>query len=537
MILLTVVVADKDRIGPHGCLNKSELLRGLAVEKVTLFDSPRFASRKCGHEWSTFGTCCEERSLERYVKKDAQKLDQFQQMMGQEAVHARNSIIDLRVSISRLARKRLLSILASLYTNACEKSETPLAVCDPQKTKEPYQSATLKKKFSVSGRSINPVSNNKLDKSNSHECGLEGESQTCSSTCEMDCNQECEAKTDAKKETTAPQTDKQKPVTKDDLKQQLSSFIDELTEISITFSKAAADIPVVFKSCTAKNQELRNSAVCSICSGRNHLFLKNEKILVSMDTCEAFVDSCFDAWTMLIQIMNGMKKADAIAEKVRQVHPSITFGFKKELIGSIDRFLNITSLNDFMEECRGDRSKCSARGKEAVCDSLLNIEQSTLLEQSLSLFLKGRMNTTKRERERFEELKINFKLKSNAKLISDIFESPFLDEALKQSEKFKTNFDKNIQEGSKIASGLIAPSTAGVLAKIRRKKSLTIQLPPILIRPGLAQLKLPPKIIPKRVKRIVVKKRIVKVIKKKVVKKIVKKFRFPRLLRRLRCRE
>ena len=196
------------------------------------------------------------------------------------------------------------------------------------------------------------------------------------------------------KKLTATEESKQEPFTAADLKRELPNFIKDLRQISIALSKAAAGLPCAFKRCTEKNLALRNSAVCSICSGRNHMFLKAQKLLVSIETCGDFVNTCFDAWTMLIQIMNGMKKARAIAEKIRQVKTDFSFPYKGEFISAINIWLKVTRLESFIKECKGAPANCSAQGKVVVCDSILNVKQPTFVEKNVAIFLKGRENVT-----------------------------------------------------------------------------------------------------------------------------------------------
>ena len=397
---MVAVVAAQQHNGSEACTNRSELLEGLRSEDVTVFETPSFTSNKCGGEWSQFGTCCEEKSLESYVKRDAAKLTTFHDMMVKELLYAKNIVADLKSSLERLAREH---VLCKVESNNCKKplscNTSHVTVKEVKIDECPSESISKSSAFTVSGRSSNPDSNKSAPNSEAPECGTGICSQI--ETSQENCGQVCDS-----------EPAKEPKFTETDLKQQLPGFIEELAKMSAVFSKAAADLPAAFKSCTLKNLALRSSAVCSICSGRSRVFLKDQKMLVSMDTCGVFVDTCFDAWTMLIQMMNGIKKAQLIFDKIRQIRPDLMFPYKKEFITAVHTWIKESNL-ELTKNCKGSPSGCSEQIKYFICQSLMNVEQATFEEASLELFVEGRSTITQKEKEEFDRMRTKFVLKTN----------------------------------------------------------------------------------------------------------------------------
>ena len=409
---MVAVVAAQQHNGSEACTNRSELLEGLRSEDVTVFETPSFTSNKCGGEWSQFGTCCEEKSLESYVKRDTAKLTTFHDMMVKELLYSKNIVADMKSSLERLPLKRLLiQKVPRQQKQLKKKTNFSSLVKKVKKSLLSVKSSKINPIFTVSGRSSNPDSNKSAPNSEDPDIGKKIKisfknvkkylSKSLSKSRSSPINSD-----------NAPQTAKEPKFTETDLKQQLPGFIEELAKMSAVFSKAAADLPAAFKSCTLKNLALRSSAVCSICSGRSRVFLKDQKMLVSMDTCGVFVDTCFDAWTMLIQIMNGIKKAQLIFDKIRQIRPDLMFPYKKEFITAVHTWIKESNL-ELTKNCKGSPSGCSEQIKYFICQSLMNVEQATFEEASLELFVEGRSTITQKEKEEFDRMRTKFVLKTN----------------------------------------------------------------------------------------------------------------------------
>jgi hypothetical protein len=155
--------------------------------------------------------------------------------------------------------------------------------------------------------------------------------------------------------------------------------------------------------------KLRSSAVCTVCSGRGSAALDKGKLRVSEDTCSEFIQTCFDSWTMLIQIMNGMKRGKEIADKLQGTIPSLTFPYRGQFVDAMAAWLQATSLERNLAQC-GDSQTCPTAAKIGICGAVLNVEQATFLEDSLELVLKGRKSATAAEVQGFDKIKTPFKV-------------------------------------------------------------------------------------------------------------------------------
>ena len=61
------------------------------------------------------------------------------------------------------------------------------------------------------------------------------------------------------------------------------------------------------QKCWAKMSKLRNSALCSTCSGRSHQYFLNQKANMAEDTCQAVIDDCWKSFKFLNQYFTRMR--------------------------------------------------------------------------------------------------------------------------------------------------------------------------------------------------------------------------------------
>lgn len=60
-------------------------------------------------------------------------------------------------------------------------------------------------------------------------------------------------------------------------------------------------------TCWNYMKAVRGSALCSICSGRSEIFFKDDKALISMDTCLQAVNSCEGFFMTLIDLAHALR--------------------------------------------------------------------------------------------------------------------------------------------------------------------------------------------------------------------------------------
>ena len=163
--------------------------------------------------------------------------------------------------------------------------------------------------------------------------------------------------------------------------------------------------------CAIEMNSLRSSSICTTCSGRSELFFFKGKILIDQPTCHLFVDKCYDAWTMLIQIMNGMKRGRDIVDKLRPIRPYLQFGYKAPALEKIQNWIEETLLAKSVREChrRGDR--CSDRTEKVICENVLNLNKATFLEDTVGLLLEAKSSDKSKEFKNFVTTRKKYRAK------------------------------------------------------------------------------------------------------------------------------
>jgi hypothetical protein len=172
----------------------------------------------------------------------------------------------------------------------------------------------------------------------------------------------------------------------------------------------AADdrIRVHQRGCALKINELRSQSVCSYCSGRSEIYFLNSKAVISEATCSGFIHACFDAWTMLIQIMNGMKKIQELTASLRRVAGRIRFPIQNQAIENLVAWDRSTRLTELVGGCGGSAHGCSQTNRELICNHLLNLRKPSYLQDTADYLSAAKkddyvsdMHTLRHDRDRF----------------------------------------------------------------------------------------------------------------------------------------
>ena len=127
--------------------------------------------------------------------------------------------------------------------------------------------------------------------------------------------------------------------------------------------------------CWNHMSKIRNSALCSTCSGRSELFFSKDKILISADACRDIVDSCQPYFAHLEQIYSLIKSKRTPFEKmVLELNPYST------IKSSIDLFFQISPPAQLWEafaeyvKHRGDEQRAGLHSAK-VCSMIANIKK------------------------------------------------------------------------------------------------------------------------------------------------------------------
>ena len=189
---------------------------------------------------------------------------------------------------------------------------------------------------------------------------------------------------------------------------QIDASRGELHQVYQDMDAADDRMRVRQRGCALKINQLRSQSVCSYCSGRSEIYFLNSKAVISEETCSDFINSCFDAWTMLIQIMNGMKKIGELSRDIRRIAGRIKFPIQNQAMENLINWDRSTRLTELVSGCGGSVHGCSQTNKELLCNHLLNLRKPSYLQDTadyLSSLKKddyiNDMQTLRNDREKF----------------------------------------------------------------------------------------------------------------------------------------
>lgn len=134
--------------------------------------------------------------------------------------------------------------------------------------------------------------------------------------------------------------------------------------------------------CWDHMNQIRGSALCSICSGRFETFLKGKKGLVDLNSCKNTVQICRDFLKLSQDLTNNLLKAANLGKGCH----SDREGFKKitKKVEKLGKLLQANSLpNNFqnaLKEIQGSQEPEKTQKAITICESILNIRKQTLVE-------------------------------------------------------------------------------------------------------------------------------------------------------------
>jgi hypothetical protein len=294
-----LVAASADR---GVCRNKNVFLLGFEKDRVHIYKTPQFDSDSCGTEWEQFGTCCEPRSLERYVQKDTGSIKHFLDQLVTE--------INMKEDMVRQFVSRVNSLKETLEETDSAKAGQAL--------------------------------------------------------------------------------------------QNIDSWSSEMNDFLDLIHTTRNDFRHVQTQCAKKMNELRTSSVCSTCSGRSEVFFMHNRAILTDQTCQLFIAECFEAWTMLTGIFRGIYKGQEIVEAIESAGIQFESPYKGPAVKKMQEWLTQIKLETSLNECNGSASGCDEDSRKKICESVLNLEQATYLENTLGFMLHSRANVTSDELRSFK---------------------------------------------------------------------------------------------------------------------------------------
>ena len=165
----------------------------------------------------------------------------------------------------------------------------------------------------------------------------------------------------------------------------LNSKIDDVRAVFNTIVQIEDEMRKQQTRCATKMNRMRSSALCTTCSGRSQEYFYLGKAAVSEASCNEFVEDCFDAWTMLIQIMNGMKKGVEYSNEIKAVFQSFPLPMSTVSLQSFEDWMLATHLDSNIRACGASAATCTQTTRNSICDNVLNLLQPTFLENVVTL--------------------------------------------------------------------------------------------------------------------------------------------------------
>lgn len=139
------------------------------------------------------------------------------------------------------------------------------------------------------------------------------------------------------------------------------------------------ELSLASKECWTKMSQIRGSALCSVCSGRSHVFFKNGKALIDYKTCTSVIGQCtpffdqFKSFTRMFQTLSNLVglylKRDLKADYDKLVQQVKKFEPSTKLISSLEKAQN-KSTDD----------KLHVLQTVSACNHILNIRKATYVQ-------------------------------------------------------------------------------------------------------------------------------------------------------------
>ena len=282
LVALFVLAVSAQRAPLQTCAPANPFLSHMVELGMRTYDSPKFGVNMCGAEFAQFGTCCDETRIKAYVQKDKTAIQQtteqvvreFEQFMSTTShiLHLAKVVLSLKKKIlSKFSDLRGKKIGRKLQTAPAPDAQPPKSGLVGEASPIPSKKGLLfnKRSWAAGQKGKNP-----RKKANKQ---IEGSDPTL-------------------------------------IVRPLRNQIKLLQKMN-----SELNFGVGTRQCWNQIANLRSSSVCSTCSGRSHIFFREEKALMSDETCTSILDKCYKPLRQLayfISVLNLIPKLLGIESKL-----------------------------------------------------------------------------------------------------------------------------------------------------------------------------------------------------------------------------
>ena len=312
-----------------GEMSHNPFLKFLKDSGVKVF-STAVALSKCGNEWKDYGTCCDEATLAQFAKKEVESINESSLKFPQEI-------------------ENLLSMLRrTTETVRLEVNKTSIFIrLKQEKDRQSLKSTEPLKRL---------LALKKEDLAKLH-------------------------------------VDEFLPFENGERLEKISKTIDSFSKYEDIVSK---NLPLLIKNrqpCIEKLSNIRSSSYCTTCSGRSHVFFKEQKAIIKIDDCRITIDKCHGYWSSLIEIIDGLELIKEKVDKLKELIPKSNGPTKHT--DFLSDWLNKNDLRKDLNKCQSN-NKCDNSVAASICTNLISIKKpQTLMSETKILMEDQRFDLNK----------------------------------------------------------------------------------------------------------------------------------------------
>lgn len=155
-----------------------------------------------------------------------------------------------------------------------------------------------------------------------------------------------------------------------EIQPQVKNIIDDSNALlSSPFLTTHTDM---FSHCWTNTKNMRRSAMCYICSGRNQKFLKDGKLLADMDACRTTVDTCYKFADNLAELLKKLKNLANSAQAFFNTVPKLN-----DVVASLQTTADelITLVNQYLTTSSKENAEIQ------ICEMTLNLREKSFPEK------------------------------------------------------------------------------------------------------------------------------------------------------------
>ena len=127
--------------------------------------------------------------------------------------------------------------------------------------------------------------------------------------------------------------------------------------------------------CLAKQLEFRAGSLCGVCSGRSLAFISGGKAIISLEACQATIETCDNYWRQLIEFVDTIDSVEAELLKVKELSGVNGDIFKSGKHKELLYFIRRAKLRSFLKSCSVAKN-CNKTTATSICGLLMTIKKS-----------------------------------------------------------------------------------------------------------------------------------------------------------------